>query len=191
MRSSAYILTCVMGLIAASARAEDMTPAEAVGELMFATPYTAMKKSVVNGTVTWLGNDMVDDADRLVLSIAPGRADPCVFDAFFVEAFGPFDGRPAFMGAAYIATLDLRRPTEAAITPVTPPAGEVGGVIAKLKITGPSIACGRSVLFDTDLKMNAQQSCRDFIEDEIAESVKDRLPRLMKAFDVLRVACRW
>lgn len=172
-------------------RAQDMPPAEAVAELFFARPYTAVNKTVSGGAVTYRGDSETKDAERAILSIVPSRADPCMFEAFFVEGFGPLRGNPAMMNVSYVVSIDLRRPvevsTKAAAQPPersAAPTAESGDAIT---LRRPKLFCSRAVAFDATLRMKFTESCLD----EMVEDNASRMPRMKNAVALLRQTCGW
>jgi len=171
---------------------EPPTPAEAAAELFFARPFLAIRKAVANGAVTYFGDGMLNDPERAVLSISPSRADPCLFEAFYAEGFKP-DHSTTPVALSYVASIDLRSPSEATIKDAPPPslsAAPPPGQSAPEKtivLRGSKLICNRAVAFDPAQRVKYSERC----DDELLVNEPDRMPRLVQGLNVLRLACRW
>jgi hypothetical protein len=174
------IMAALAPLFTAPVFAADLMPAEAAAELFFARPFSAMTKTIAGEIVTYRGDKDLGDADRSVLSVAPSAANPCLFEAFFVEAFPASPVNPPLMNGAYVASIDLRKPVRASIVSTPPSAGA-------LSVSGSRLFCSRSIVFEPDLRM----SYGEFCQDEITSSSDTLASRWRAALDVLRKACRW
>jgi hypothetical protein len=172
-------------------RAQDMPAAEAVAELFFARPYTAVNKTITGNTVAYRGDSETKDADRAILSVMPSRADPCVFEAFFVEGFGPVRGNPAVMNVSYVVSIDLRRPVEVSMKSAAQPPERSAAPTAEagdaITLRRPKLFCSRAVSFDATLRMKFTESCLD----EMVEDNASRMSRMKSAVALLRKACGW
>ena len=135
------------------------------------------------GRVTYRGNTIPGDPERTILSIATSRADPCLFDAFFIEAPAPAGDPKVAVTTAYSATIDLRRLDRATFSPTAQP---VGG--AQLVVAAKEMFCPRSFILGQTPRLIYNESCLDVIDEVIQP---DDAPRLRSAFEVLRLACRW
>lgn len=173
---------------ASPAAAQEMLPAEAAAELFFFPLPSTDKDTVVDGVATYRGNQW-GDADRRVISVAPSRSDPCLFEAFVVETFAPIRSHPAVMFSNYVVSIDLRRPDEAAIedTPQREPGGSAEAA-ARLVIRGAGLYCSRAAAFDETLAITFVEDCLDEIANPV---VADFVPRLRTALEVLGKACQW
>lgn len=177
-------LGLVLGLLPArSTLAQSLTAPEAVGHLLFPAGITAMPKVVSPGRVTYRGSTVVGDPERTVLSIAASRADPCLFEAFFIEAPTPAGTATVAVTTAYVASIDLRKPDQALFRPATPP-----GSGAQLTLRSNGLYCSRSIVLEQTPKLILNESCVDVID--VGVPAQDA-PRMNVAFDALRLACRW
>ncbi len=177
----AMILTLVLS--APGATAGELTPAEAVAHLLFSGATTAMPKTVSSGRVTYRGNTIPGDPERTILSISTSRADPCLFEAFFIEAPAPAGDPKVAVTTAYHATIDLRRLDKATFNPKPPPAAG-----AQIFLAAKEMYCSRSFILEQTPKLTYNESCLDTIDDAIEPA---DAPRLRAAFELLRRACRW
>jgi hypothetical protein len=180
------VLAVAFTICSAAPAQETATPAEAAAELFFARPFYAMRKAVTDGAVTYFGDEMLNDPDRAILSVVPSRVDPCLFEAFYAEGFKP--GPPGAAPVSYVASIDLRRPSEATINetpPISPPGQSAPEKTVVLR--GPRLVCYRAVAFDPAQRVSYSERC----DDENLRDEQDRMPRFAQALNVLRQACRW
>ncbi len=168
---------------ARAASAETPTLPEAVAHLLFSPSTTALPKTLSPGRVTYRGNTIPGEPERLVLTISASRADPCLFDAFFIEAPAPAMDPLVAVTTAYHATIDLRRLDKATFSPGPQQAGS-----ARLELAAKEMFCSRSFILEQTPKLIYEERCLDTIDDAIAP---DAAPQLRAAFEVLRLACRW
>ncbi len=173
----------MLGLSTIDATAEQLSAPEAVAHLLFSGPTTAMPKTVSPGRVTYRGNTIPGDPERTILSISASRADPCLFEAFFIEAPAPVDDPKVAVTTAYHATIDLRRLDKATFNPKSPTAAG-----AQLLIAAKEMFCSRSFILEQTPKLTYNENCLGTIDEAIEPA---DAPRLRAAFEVLRRACRW
>ncbi len=133
--------------------------------------------------MTYRGNTIPGDPERTILSISVSRADPCLFEAFFIEAPAPVDDPKVAVTTAYHATIDLRRLDKATFNPKPPTAAG-----AQLFLAAKEMFCSRSFILEQTPKLTYNESCLDTIDEAIEPA---DAPRLRAAFEVLRRACRW
>ncbi len=176
----AMLLTLVLSTI--DATAEQLSAPESVAHLLFSGPATAMPKTVAPGRVTYRGNTIPGDPERTILSISVSRADPCLFEAFFIEAPAPVDDPKVAVTTAYHATIDLRRLDKATFNLKSPAAG------AQLFLAAKEMFCSRSFILEQTPKLTYSESCLDTIDEAISP---EQTPRLSAAFEMLHRACRW
>jgi hypothetical protein len=182
-------LAIILGLVLSAADAtaqtptEPLTPPEAVAHLLFSGPTTAMPKTVSPARVTYRGSTIPGEAERTILSISASRADPCLFEAFFIEAPALAGDPKVAVTTAYHATIDLRRLDKATFNPKPPPAAG-----AQLVLAAKEMFCSRSFILEQTPKLSYNESCLDTIDDAIEPA---DTPRLRAAFEALRRACRW
>lgn len=182
--TTAFGLAIVLGLAPAwNAIAQSLTTPEAVGILLFPAAITAMPKAVSEGRVTYRGNTIPGEPERTVLSIAASRADPCLFEAFFIEAPAPTGTSTAAATTAYTATIDLRKPDQATFHPVAEAAN-----VARLTLRANALYCSRSIILEQTPKLILSESCVDAIDDNV--TAQDTA-RMRAAFENLRLTCRW
>ncbi len=165
------------------AAAQTLTAPEAVGALFFPGYLTAMPKTVSASGVSYRGGAVPGDPERIFLSITASRADPCLFEAFYIEAPAPALNSAVAVVTAYVATVDVRKLDAASFRRASAPAGG-----AQLNLKGKNIYCMRSLVLEQTPKLTVNEGCVDSI-DEAASA--DDVSRMSVAFDALGRACRW
>ena len=151
-----------------------------------------VRRSLAEGAVTYHGDAQLNDPDRAILNVTRSRADPCLFEAFYIEGFGSTASDPIAM--SYVGSIDLRRPSEASIKEVQPSAAGGSAVLPRqaepvktLILRSPKLVCYRAVTFDPARRVSFTERC----DDEITSTEQERMPRMTRAMEVLRNACHW